>query len=297
MVTGLRRIRSFCGRRTEESGRGNRRQRGLLAPLALLTLASPGTAAAPAYSAPIGASPVASSPALWVVSDHDTIIYLFGTVHTHDGKSRWFANAVKNAFDGSGELVLETIVPSTSRSINAAVAGRTPGVAASPDSAGLSGARTAIASARTAGMSVDKGADAVLSRAAAATGKPVEGLESFEFQLSMYDSLPGPAPTAAPRSAAASDPRITAFMQRLMAAWDRGDPRTFESVIGTLRTQSPEAYRVLFQQRNATWASWIAGRLREPGTVFVAVGTGHLVGQDSVQAKLADLGIASARVN
>jgi uncharacterized protein YbaP (TraB family) len=35
----------------------------------------------------------------------------------------------------------------------------------------------------------------------------------------------------------------------------------------------------------------------QPGTVFVAVGTGHLVGQDSVQDQLAAAGIKSARVS
>jgi uncharacterized protein YbaP (TraB family) len=61
--------------------------------------------------------------------------------------------------------------------------------------------------------------------------------------------------------------------------------------------QSPEAHRRLFSSRNANWAKWIGRRMEQPGTVFMAVGTGHLVGADSVQAQLAAAGIASARVN
>jgi uncharacterized protein YbaP (TraB family) len=53
----------------------------------------------------------------------------------------------------------------------------------------------------------------------------------------------------------------------------------------------------MFVQRNARWASWIANRLKTPGTVFVAVGAGHLSGPDSVQSQLASLGVKSARVN
>ena len=44
-------------------------------------------------------------------------------------------------------------------------------------------------------------------------------------------------------------------------------------------------------------AGWIANRMAQPGTVFVAVGTGHLVGPDSVQHQLAARGISSARIS
>ncbi len=53
----------------------------------------------------------------------------------------------------------------------------------------------------------------------------------------------------------------------------------------------------MFTDRNAQWAQWIAGRLDRPGTVFVAVGAGHLVGSDSLQVQLSQLGIKSARIN
>jgi uncharacterized protein YbaP (TraB family) len=53
----------------------------------------------------------------------------------------------------------------------------------------------------------------------------------------------------------------------------------------------------MFVERNARWAHWIADRLKTPGTVFVAVGAGHLSGPDSVQAQLGAMGVKSARVN
>jgi uncharacterized protein YbaP (TraB family) len=68
-------------------------------------------------------------------------------------------------------------------------------------------------------------------------------------------------------------------------------------VVDGVRRQSPETYKRLFSDRNAAWAEWIGKRLQQPGTVFVAVGTGHLVGDDSVQAQLASAGIRSARIN
>jgi uncharacterized protein YbaP (TraB family) len=53
---------------------------------------------------------------------------------------------------------------------------------------------------------------------------------------------------------------------------------------------------VLLVRRNANWARWIKDRLAKPGTVFIAVGAGHLAGPNSVQDQLKGLGLSSARV-
>ena len=61
---------------------------------------------------PAAQAPSANArPALYVVNDEDTIIYLFGTFHALDGKSEWFNDEVRTAFSGSHELVLETLIP------------------------------------------------------------------------------------------------------------------------------------------------------------------------------------------
>ena len=53
----------------------------------------------------------------------------------------------------------------------------------------------------------------------------------------------------------------------------------------------------LLYKRNANWAEWIDARLEStPGTVFIAVGAGHLAGQQSVQDYLAERDIETTRV-
>src|SRR6478672_2527216 len=74
-----------------------------------LLIAAALTAAMPAAS-PAPASPV-DEPAMFVVRDADTTIYIFGTFHALDGQSQWFENRVKDAFEQSNELVLETVIP------------------------------------------------------------------------------------------------------------------------------------------------------------------------------------------
>lgn len=228
-------------------------------------------------------------PALWVVSDADTTIYLFGTIHTHDGRAHWFDHAVRRAFDASSVLVMETLIPEAPpRPIEA-------------PSTGLMTARATVNTAQGVGLTVQQGADMVLARAAKADGKPIVGLESFDEQLRMYQSLPSPArPTATAASvvqAAAPDPAVATFLLAMVERWNAGDTKPIEAIVGEVRRQSPETYQRLFADRNAAWAQWIARRLDQPGTLFVAVGTGHLVGEGSVQAKLAELGVRSGRVN
>jgi len=59
---------------------------------------------------------------------------------------------------------------------------------------------------------------------------------------------------------------------------------------------TPELAQVLLFQRNASWAQWIKTRMERPGTVFIAVGAGHLAGRNSVQDQLKALGLLSTRV-
>ena len=66
---------------------------------------------------------IRATPALWEIRDADTTIYLFGTFHTLDGHTVWFGDKVRQAFDASGELMLETIVPDPA-AIQAAARGK-----------------------------------------------------------------------------------------------------------------------------------------------------------------------------
>ena len=86
-------------------------------------------------------------------------------------------------------------------------------------------------------------------------------------------------------------------MVDMQAAWKRGDQRVFVSMLAQLKAALPDTYRMMFTDRNDRWADWVRARLQAPGTVFVAVGAGHLAGQDSLLVRLAERGISSRRVH
>lgn len=264
-------------------------------------LAAAAMTAMPIARAPAFIPAPDARPALWVVNDEDTIIYLFGTFHALDGRSAWFNDEVETAFVASDQLVLETLVPAPAAP--AGPASPPPMLRLQPvgpfagSATFLSTSRAVMSAGRSQGMSTDRGADSVLRAAAEQSGKPVEGLESFDFQLRMFSRMPGASAPGHPAQAARTKAALAALLADLQAAWNRGDVDRFAPMLEQMEAGSPETYRQLFPDRNARWAQWIARRLQQPGTVFIAVGAGHLAGKDSVQQKLAELRIRSQRIN
>jgi uncharacterized protein YbaP (TraB family) len=260
--------------------------------------------AVPATPQPAVVHRVPDHPGLWVINDRDTVIYLFGTFHALDTRSNWFRQAVKTAFTASDQLILETLIPDSLRTPVAAVpapipnfgARRGPLVKLAPSASSmLASSRTVMTAGRAGGMSTDRGADAVLRDAAEQSGKRVGGLESFQFQISMFNKLQDAPKASAPDPAAMR--ALAQVLGQLEGAWNRGDIDAFAPLLMQMRAQSPETYKTMFVERNARWAHWIADRLKQPGTVFVAVGAGHLSGPDSVQIQLRAIGVDSARIN
>jgi uncharacterized protein YbaP (TraB family) len=255
--------------------------------------------AAAALAAAMPAPAPSATPALFVVRDADTTVYIFGTFHALDGQTQWFENRVRGAFERSDELVLETLVPEGPQPIiHTASAFRPPSV--TPSASFLATTRMAISAGKAQGMQVGNGADMVLRHQAEAEGKPVEGLETLQLQIDMFNRMP-PASGAANNNVSASDPAqmqgLSQAMASMQAAWKRGDQSVFVTMLGQLKTASPDTYRMMFTERNERWADWIRARMQSPGTVFVAVGAGHLAGPDSLLVRLAERGIPSQRVN
>lgn len=266
-----------------------------------LLLASAALAAASPEAPPVEHA----EPAMFVVRDADTTVYIFGTFHALDGKADWFNDQVKAAFEQSNELVLETLVPESpsARPGFRAMGGQQfNGLPVAPSASFLATTRMAISAGKSQGMNVGNGADMVLRHAAEREGKQVEGLETLESQLAMFNRLPPPAQVAPPQPGTPVEtPRPMESLSKAMAdmqtAWKHGDQSVFVRLLGQLKQSSPDAYRMMFTERNQRWADWIAGRMQTPGVVFVAVGAGHLAGNDSLLVRLAEEGIESTRLN
>jgi uncharacterized protein YbaP (TraB family) len=267
---------------------------------------------------------VDADPALWVVKDADTTIYLFGTIHVLKPGLTWFDEAVKQAFDASGTLVLEMVEPDAATQ-QRVVAAKGFDPAAAPLSGSLTGKyRTSFTTAMTkAGMSAamydrmrpwfaaitlsilpitemgydaSNGPETVLSTAARKAGKKIAGLETFEGQMSTFDGLSKPAQVKLLESTIDELPKAGETMNKMVTEWSRGDPEALADEMNDSLKDSPEVAKALLTDRNKRWAAWIAQRMKQPGTVFVAVGAGHLAGPESVQKQLGAYKLKATRV-
>jgi len=272
----------------------------------------------------VAASPAAAEPALWAIKDHDSTIYLFGTVHALKPDVRWRTDKVGKALAESRELVVEVVGaddvaamqplvakygldPASplsrklgekdfARVAEAAKAAGVPAQALEPMRPWLVSVTLAIVPLLQAGYDPAKGVEALLTADAKAAGKLVGGLETLEQQVRFFADLPQPVEVGMLRSTLDDVAEGPAMLDRLVAAWSAGDQKGLEEAfIGDMRAKYPEVYKVLIAQRNADWARQLKAKLAGSGVSFVAVGSGHLVGPDSVQAELAKLGVKTER--
>lgn len=272
-------------------------------------------------------APVAQdvNPAMWIVRDDDTTIYLFGTVHVLRPGLNWLKDDVKAAFDSSDELVLEVIEPSDPSVVQGIVAKMATNPAGTtlrsilPEAVGSKYETTlgtmgipaasldqfepwfAAVTLTTVpllmkGYDLNSGAEKILTAAARAQNKPLGQLETIEQQLGIFDSLDTKAQIDFLNITLDGVPQITGQIDSMVDAWGKGDLETLNTLLNEGFESYPGLYDALLNDRNANWVSWIKSRMEKPGTVFMAVGAAHLVGKDSVQAQLAKQGITSTRV-
>lgn len=284
------------------------------------------TTAAPAQ-APAANLPDAD-PALWVVRDEDTTIYLFGTFHLLDGRP-WFNDEVRTAFDASNELVVEVLLPEDPAAQQALMQpllmrlaidpqGRTVSSRLTPEqNARLNQALATLGvpagaldrfepwfisltlaqvAARQLNLNAANGPEAVLRRAAAGRNMTESELETLESQLQIFDTLSEEDQLRTLRAALDDLEQLSRQLAPMLEAWSTGDVERLSAMLTDGLAEDRTLYDALFTHRNARWAEWIAGRMARPGTVFMAVGAGHLGGPNSVQDALQGRGIHAERV-
>ena len=83
----------------------------------------------------------------------------------------------------------------------------------------------------------------------------------------------------------------------LVGAWAEGDMDRLNEIMNSdMREQTPELYDVILVQRNRNWAPEIAAALDGDEDVLIAVGAGHMPGEEGVIALLQARGLEVRRV-
>ncbi len=266
----------------------------------------------------------AARPALWRVADDDTTVYLFGTFHALKPDVEWFDGNVRAAYDAADEVALEAIDTQDAILMQQLVLR----YAIDPQGRKLSGVISpqtkdslveALQSLNVSLISVDAmepwmatmmlsnlqmiasgydatlGVDLRLQREAVSQNKKLTGIESTEAQLKMLDGFPEAQQIRWLELTLRDWDKGPKTLDELLALWSIGDIEGFTDAMVESMEEVPDLVDVLLRDRNEGFADWIIERMDEPGTVFFAVGAGHLAGPDSVQDFLRGEGIRVTR--
>jgi uncharacterized protein len=268
-----------------------------------------------------------AAPALWVVSDEDTTIHLFGTIHALPPELDWrtaefdaaFAAADTlcievNIFERAPEVIsltfkegifkgderLSDYLDEEQEAMLREVAAEVNLLWVGLDLMKPWNAMFTLAGglAMKAGLADDSGVEYVLYEEALADGKTICEMESLDEQLGGLIGLP-------------FDIQVTALTMVDEEYADLPVPEQLDKAVEELRGMvgdwavgnvaamqdtfedfgHRDVYDAILTDRNARWAERIEAMLGEPGNVFIAVGAGHLAGPDSVQVMLEARGI------
>ena len=289
-----------------------------LALLGLATLA--GCATTSEVTGPSG------HPALWEVADKDTTVYLFGTIHLLPKDYAWRTPEFDQIVAGSQGLIVETIVDTSNPQALAGELARLgfrdglPPIATRVPAEKRAALETAIAKTgvprpafdrmetwaaafmllgtqfKDLGLVGEAGVESVLKTAFTQAGKPIGQLETNAEQLGFFDTMPETAQRALLEGSIDSPADMRTQFHGMLTAWARGDVAAIGKTFNEDLSGSPELRDALLRRRNANWTGWIQRRMASPGSVFVAVGAGHLAGPESVVEMLQKDGYRVRRI-
>lgn len=294
------------------------------------TASSALAAAAPGPDGKVAPRPAASDPrpAIWLLADEDTRIYLFGTIHMLPPGLQWRSADFDRVVSDVDELVLEvaedpkdapteTILPLMVQDRRQSILERVSperrqALREMIESYGLNvetfdGLQTwaatmtiAVTGMMQALAGPDGSPDGVTGVEDALrvdftrSGRPISGVETGPQQLGFLAGLsPGTQREMLEQmvdSFREGDPDLTEPSDE---DWLRGD---VADIAEEMAEMPPELYDALVTRRNRAWTGWLIGRLDRPGTLLFAVGAAHLAGPDSLQSMLAARGFTVRRV-
>jgi uncharacterized protein YbaP (TraB family) len=137
------------------------------------------------------------------------------------------------------------------------------------------------------GFDPELGIDMQVTARARQDGKPIDGLETVDDQLSIFDSRSLSEQTKFLVDAADDVPNMHDDLARLISAWRTGDLAALEREFNKERAQAPALYDQLLGQRNRKWLPKIEALLDSDKDYLVLVGTLHYVGRDGLLELLA----------
>jgi uncharacterized protein len=261
-----------------------------------------------------------AEPAMWVIKDADSTIYLIGTMHLLKHDTEWNAEKVKKTVHEATELWLEiadidnqaTLAPLMAKfGVDAEHPLSTklddeqkkklekltsiygiPPATLEPMRPWLAAIVLTAMPLVKAGYDPKSGVERVLMAQATEEGDKIRGFETAEEQFGIFATMSEEEQLAFLVETMNELDKGLDDLDRLAKAWLDGDTDAIARLfVDEMKTQAPSVYEKLVVRRNVAWAEKIEQILKGSGVQQIAVGAGHLAGPDSLQAQLAKRGI------
>ena len=265
-----------------------------------------------------------AEPAMWVIKDADSTIYLIGTMHLLKHDAEWNADKVKKTVYESTELWLEVADFDNQAALAPMMAKfgvdpqrplstwlndeqrkrlekiektyNVPAASLEPLRPWLAALVLAVGPIMKAGYDPKAGVERMLNAQAVAEGDKIRGFETAEEQLRILADLSDAEQVAFFVSMMDDLEKGLDLLDELAKAWIDGDTDTITRLaVEEIKGEAPTVYQKVIVQSNIAWSEKIAGMLKGSGVQLIAVGAAHLAGPDSVQAQLNKRGIKVER--
>jgi len=255
---------------------------------------------------------------LWKATKGQGVVYLVGSVHMLTADFYPLSPALDAAFKDSDLLVEEAdlsemLSPTTQFSLlqrGMLPSGQTLDKVVSPATlalvnahVGVFGPGAAVAAVKQfkpwflamtleamewqkAGFDPQLGLDKHFFDRAQSEGKSVQGLETTEFQISLFDSMSAEQQERFLAETLKDLDKETATVGQLASAWKAGDVAGVERFVLKDLQSDPQVYERLLVGRNRTWLPKLEALFSRPRPAMVVVGAAHLVGPDGLVAML-----------
>lgn len=266
----------------------------------------------------------AADPALWEVQGRDNTVYLFGSVHLLPEGGFTIQGALAEALRESERVCLELdpgaesdaektsitlarAIDPDGRSLFDLLGDDADRVRERAEAAGVdlapfaafepwfAGITVTVMALQAHGFDVEHGVEQIIGAAARDDDKSICGLETFDGQLGLLDSLPPELQKEVLLQAIEEADHVEAVIEPMIDAWRDGDESGLEHSLDEDFEGYPELADALIFERNRNWAAEVGRMLEGDEDVLLVVGAMHLVGPRGLPALLEKRGLRVER--
>jgi hypothetical protein len=289
----------------------------------VMLLSRPIRAALRAFSVTVGflcgAGAASAEPAMWVVKDADSTVYLLGTIHVMKPGVNWRSEKLDAALKSSSEYWMEADLQDDPAIVQTyALNFGMDSQKALAESVGAANFEKFVAIAeryqiptrdlhmmrpwlativltqaqmKSVGYDPALGVDQTLQKESIAAGKAIKPFETASEQLGYLADLPDKVAAEMLVQTLGEFVEGEKVIDEMEAAWLAGDVKQLQRISNDrMRKEAPEVFEALILRRNNNWVKQIQTLMKGSGTQFIAVGAGHLIGKGSLPDQLAQLG-------